>query len=90
MNHISREEEPIEFRVHAPTADRVCLVLETDGGATTWLPMTPDGLGGWRLAHRVPQEGFRLRYFKQENRTWFNCGDHGLKRRPLTPMATVA
>lgn len=92
MNQTQFIPDTVEFHVQAPEARMVCLVIETEDGATTWLPMTSDGAGGWTRTHQMPPEGLRLRYFTQENQTWFNCGANGLNARPtqVLPLAPVA
>ena len=85
---MNKDGETMQFAVHAPKADRVCLVLENEIGATTWLPMQPDGAGSWRVIHRLAG-GYRVQYFTAEGGTWLNCGSFGLRARRLQEMASA-
>lgn len=76
---VKRAGETWRFQVHCPGAERVYLVREPELGPSAWVEMQPAGLRGeWYVTQHLVPGSYRFRYFRNDGKTYVNCGNHGL------------
>jgi len=85
------ENETWRYTTCPVTADQVYLVVDSPVSPSRWMPMqsVKGKPGVWTLAIEIDPVQSRVRYFTAEGSSFLNCGNVGLARERVEPIASL-